>query len=224
MSRVWLLSLSIAVAAGSSIAGEGIERLYALPEAGSYDLPVIDHVGHYVLLDTEGKPSDLPGVQPGECAVVSFVYATCPDAQGCPLLLATMRRLDHALSADPELAKRVHLVSVSFDPQHDTPEQLRMLRGHMNPTGDWRFLSAASDAELKPVLEDYGQDTQRLVARESGEATPLIRHVAKVYLVDGRGGIRNIYSSGFLDHEILLRDIETVLLADATPAASRDGR
>jgi cytochrome oxidase Cu insertion factor (SCO1/SenC/PrrC family) len=53
-----------------------------------------------------------------------------------------------------------------------------------------------------------------LVAVESGESTAMIRHVAKVFLVDASGGLRNIYSSGFLDYEMLMRDIETLLLDD----------
>jgi len=39
-----------------------------------------------------------------------------------------------------------------------------------------------------------------------------MRHVAKVFLVDDEGGVRNIYSSGFLDHRRLLRGVETLLL------------
>jgi protein SCO1/2 len=43
-----------------------------------------------------------------------------------------------------------------------------------------------------------------------------MRHVAKVFLVDDEGAVRNIYSSGLLDHRLLLRDVETLLLTGAT--------
>lgn len=210
----WFAAGWFAVSTASAFAAEGVGRLYELPEAGSYDLPVIDRVERHELLDSEGEPSYLLAMKPGECAVVSFIYSACPDAQGCPLLLSALRRLDRAVAADSGLAQRVHLVSVSFDPQRDTPERLRMLRNHMNPSGDWRFLTAVSDTALQPVLDDYGQDALRLVAVESGEPTAMIRHVAKVFLVDASGGLRNIYSSGFLDYEMLMRDIETLLLDD----------
>ena len=86
-------------------------------------------------------------------------------------------------------------------------------------------MTAVSDSALRPVLEDYGQDALRLVAVGSGEPTALIRHVAKVFLVDATGAIRNVYSSGFLDYEMLIRDIETLLLADeARSDPSRDGQ
>ena len=39
-----------------------------------------------------------------------------------------------------------------------------------------------------------------------------MQHVVKVFLVDGEGGIRNIYSTGTLDHRLLVLDVETLLL------------
>jgi len=38
-----------------------------------------------------------------------------------------------------------------------------------------------------------------------------MEHVVKVFLVDDQGGIRNVYSTGYLDHRVLLLDVETLL-------------
>jgi cytochrome oxidase Cu insertion factor (SCO1/SenC/PrrC family) len=218
----WLVSVGLIFAAvlgliptpsrGASAAGDG--RLYALPAAGSYELPVIDRVSRHELLSEVGERVPVLDLEPAQCAVVSFVYASCPDAGGCPLVLASLRRIDHALAERRDLVNRVQLVTVSFDPVRDTPEQLKLLRNHLAPRGEWRFLTAESDAQLRPVLDDFGQDALRLVAAEDGRSLGVIRHIAKVFLVDSKLGIRNIYSTGFLDYEILLRDIETLLLED----------
>jgi cytochrome oxidase Cu insertion factor (SCO1/SenC/PrrC family) len=104
----------------------------------------------------------------------------------------------------------VRLVTVSFDPVHDTPKAMAELRGRMAPRTGWRFLTAASEEELRPVLEDFGQDAVPLQTRAGSDAA-LFQHVAKVFLVDADGGVRNIYSAGFLDHRLLLRDVETLL-------------
>jgi len=197
------------IAAGGSLAGQ---PLYQLPPPGSYELPVIDRVGRYELLDASGERVPLLDLEPGSCAVVSFVYASCPDAGGCPLVLASLRQMDRTLAQKPALASHVQLVTVSFDPVNDTPERLATLRDHLKPIGAWHFRTAASDAEIRPVLDDFGQDALRLVSAEDGRSLGVIRHIAKVFLVDSDYAIRNIYSSGFLDHEILLRDIETLLL------------
>lgn len=183
---------------------------YALPEAGSYALPVIRKVERHELVGSTGDAVPVTSATPGEFSVVTFVYRHCADANGCPLMLATLQRLDHALAARPDLLGRVRLVTVSFDPERDDPAAMGELRHHMAPRTGWRFLTARSEKQLQPVLEDFGQDAVPLQTR-SGRDAALFEHVAKVFLVDGDGGVRNIYSAGFLDHRLLLRDIETLI-------------
>jgi cytochrome oxidase Cu insertion factor (SCO1/SenC/PrrC family) len=203
-----------ALALAEAVESADERPLYQLPEPGNYELPVIDRVGHHELLSASGERVPLLDLGSGSCAVVSFVYASCPDAGGCPLVLASLRRLDRTLASNRDLASRVRVVTVSFDPENDTPERLAILRDHLKPMGEWRFLTAESDREIRPVLDDFGQDALRLVAAEDGKSLGVIRHIAKVFLVDSDLAIRNIYSSGFLDHDILLRDIETLLLEE----------
>jgi 2-succinyl-5-enolpyruvyl-6-hydroxy-3-cyclohexene-1-carboxylate synthase len=107
-------------------------------------------------------------------------------------------RLDAELAERPARGSRVQLVTVSFDPTNDPPERMAALRRSLEPRGRWRFATAPSEAAMTPVLEDFGQD-----ARPS--------HVLKIFLVDGQGQVRNVYSTGFLDLRILLADLETLL-------------
>jgi len=209
LCAVWIAPALALAARGEPLDGR---PLYQLPEPGSYELPVIDRIGRYELLNPSGERVPLLDIAPGNCAVVSFVYASCPDAGGCPLVLESLRRMDRALASKPDLASRVQLVTVSFDPLNDTPERLAILREHLKPIGKWHFRTAGSDREIRPVLDDFGQDALRLVAAEDGRSLGVIRHIAKVFLVDSDHAIRNIYSTGFLDRDILLRDIETLLL------------
>ncbi len=211
--RTALRALLLVVAASTAAAHdaeEGPPLPYELPAAGSYELPGIDRVSDHVLLGSDGGPAALLGLEEGTCAVVSFVYLSCTDAAGCPLSLATLQRLDRALARRPELSRRVRLATVSFDPGRDRPEQMARARRHLAPRSDWRFLTAASEAQLRPVLEDFGQDAVPLFT-DTGERSSIMRHVVKVFLVDDAGTVRNIYSTGFLDHRILLRDIETLM-------------
>lgn len=183
---------------------------YTLPEVGSYELPVIDRVSEHMLIDSAGDSTPVLGAPPDGCAIISFVYLHCADATGCPLSLATLQRLDHALAARPELNERVRLVTVSFDPVHDDPAAMASLRHHMSPRTGWRFLTAKDAAQLAPVLADYGQDAVAQLTADGREAG-VFQHVAKIFLVDPEGGIRNVYSAGFLDHRLLLLDVETLL-------------
>jgi cytochrome oxidase Cu insertion factor (SCO1/SenC/PrrC family) len=190
VSRQLQLALLAALALGAS------EARFEAPAPGSYELPPILEVGEHTLLDEQGRATKLLGIAEGEAAVVSFVYLSCADA--CPAATASLARLDALLAERPALARRVQLVTVSFDPVGDPPARMAALRSSLSPRGRWRFVTAASEAAIAPVLLDFGQD-----------ATP--SHVLKVFLVDGRGRVRNIYSTGFLDVRLLLADLETLL-------------
>ena len=184
----------------------------ALPEPGSYELPVITRVADARLLDETGAAAPLLDLAPGQVAVVSFVYTHCADGGGCPLALATLQRLDRLVADDPELGGRVRLVTVSFDPERDTPVVMRRLREQLAPRGDWRFRTARDRAALAPVLAAFGQDALPLVD-ERGASTGVLRHLLKVFLVDAEGGVRNVYGADFLSAELLAVDARTVLRA-----------
>jgi cytochrome oxidase Cu insertion factor (SCO1/SenC/PrrC family) len=209
-----LLAAALAGGAASAYEQSGTsaapKRLYQLPAAGSYLLPPIDRVSEHVLLDSDGQPAPLLGLTPGRFAIVAFVYLGCHDAAGCPLLLATLQQTDRRLAASPQLRDRVRLVTVSFDPSRDGPAEMAALRRALAPHADWRFFTSRDDAALQAALEDFGQDAVRELSRD-GEGESALRHVAKVFLVDGEGRIRNVYSSGFLDADLLMRDLETLL-------------
>jgi cytochrome c peroxidase len=190
--------------------GEEKQPLYRPPAPGSYELPAIDRVAEHWLLDSAGARAPLLGLATGQVALVSFVYRACADAQGCPLALSVMQRLDSALAGLPGLAPRVRLVTASFDPEHDRPERMRELREALRPRADWRFLTAGDAAQLQPVLADFGQDALPLVDAQE-RPTRLMRHVLKVFLVDHTGAIRNIYSAGLFDAELVLNDLRTLV-------------
>jgi len=205
-------ALLVLALAGTALASSPLraESLYEPPAPGTYALPVISSVAEHTLLGAGGEPEPLLGLAERQCAVVSFIYRTCTDASGCPLALMRLQELDRELAKLPELAGRVRLVTASFDPRRDTPKRMAELRGHLAPKTDWRFLTAAGNRELAPVLSDYGQDVAKVIGAD-GEETEALRHVLKVFLVDAEGRVRNIYSSGFLDTRLVLADIRTVL-------------
>ena len=202
LGLLWLLALPVLAETPDA----GPQLLFEPPEPGSYVLPVIQRVQNHELLGPEGRSSMLLEGRRDRATVVSFVYRSCSQATGCPLALAVLRRLDRALAAEPDLGGRVRLVTVSFDPAHDTPERMAELRSRLEPKGDWHFLTSSGEVAIAPVLEDFGQDAVRL------DAGLEMRHVLKVFLVDGERGVRNIYSAGFLSWRILMNDIRTVLL------------
>jgi cytochrome oxidase Cu insertion factor (SCO1/SenC/PrrC family) len=180
------------------------------PAPGTYTLPVVDDLGDHPLVESDGRRTSLFAAKRGRAAVVAFIYTTCAEAAGCPLSMAVQSRLDAAIAADPELASSVALLTISFDPERDTPERLARVRAAHRPASDWHFLTTANARELDGVLTDFGQPVAKL-RYPDGMWTGFYRHVLKVFLVDREDRVRNIYSAGFLSPEVILNDLRTIL-------------
>jgi cytochrome oxidase Cu insertion factor (SCO1/SenC/PrrC family) len=78
---------------------------------------------------------------------------------------------------------------------------------------EWDRLTTTSDRALAPILAGYGQ----LVTRPTGSQAGGLTHRLRVYLIDPQQRIRNIYGLDFLDPELLLADVRTLLLEKQGP-------
>jgi cytochrome c peroxidase len=195
---------------GYTYAIGGFAPEYEPPAPGTYTLPPIDTVTDHPLLDVDGRPTTLFALTGPRLAIVAFVYTTCVENAGCPLSMAVLHELDRTIAADPALAGAVRLVTISFDPERDTPAQLARVRRLHHPASDWRFATARSEDAVAPVLADFDQPVAKLRFAD-GRWTGLYRHVLKVFLVDGARRVRNVYSVGFLNPTLLLNDVRTVM-------------
>ena len=186
---------------------------YPPPVPGTYQLPPIQQLGDGQVLNHEGKKQSLAGYyQRNKITVLSFIYTTCPDLNGCPLATFVMHSLKKGLRDDPELAKQVQLISLSFDPVTDTPEVMKHYgQNYHRQKPDWFFLTTQSRQELQPILDDFGQFVIADPVAEKGEATAF-SHTLRVFLIDKQARVRNIYSPDFLHRDILLADIRTLLM------------
>src|SRR3954462_5663716 len=98
---------------------------YDAPVPGSYQLPIIKDAADGALLDAAGKPVSLGELTRGRITVLSFIYTRCASAKACPMATGVLMDLHELSGDDPELAKNLRLVSMSFDPEHDTPDRMR---------------------------------------------------------------------------------------------------
>lgn len=185
---------------------------YAPPAPGTYALaPLFDAADGPVLAD-DGAATRLHEIFGDRVIVLSFVYSTCSDVAGCPLATTVLHRIQKRLAEVPAIADRVRLVTLSFDPAHDTPEAMRSYgQGMRAKAPDWRFLTAASPATLRPILAAYDQ-TVRVDYDDQGRPLDTFSHLLRVYLVDPDKRVRNIYSVSFLHPDLLVADIRTLLL------------
>jgi protein SCO1/2 len=83
-----------------------------------------DSVPDFKLRNQDGRPIHLAQFK-GKALLVTFIYTRCPLPDFCPRVTHNFAVVNKELVGDPALYAKTHLLCVSFDPQHDTPERLR---------------------------------------------------------------------------------------------------
>ncbi len=185
------------------------------PEAGSYRLPPMGMAGDGQVLDSNGEPTSLHQLMGDNVIVLSFIYSSCSDANGCPLATHVLERLQNQLLQEPGGAQGIRFISLSFDPVQDTPEVMKRYgRPYIAEGFDWRFLTTSGPQALEPVLESYGQSIVRDPDAGDGAAGN-ISHVLRVFLIDKNLRIRNIFSASYLHADTMLNDIRTLQMEAA---------
>ena len=189
---------------------------YDPPAAGSYSLPVIKPAADGALLDSNNKSVSLRALTRGRVTVLSFIYTRCAAPKACPYATGVLTQI-HDLSVDDKtLARCMRLVSLSFDPEYDTPQRLAAYSDNVRDQksgSEWSFATAKSRAELETILAAYDQ----AVDKRTNPADPQgpLYHTLRVFLIDPEGRIRNIYSSGTLDPRLVVADVKTLLLQES---------
>ena len=197
---------------------------YTAPEAGSYQLPPLGKAGTGMVLDEQGSERPLDDFFGDKFVVLSFIYTNCNDVNGCPLATFVLGQLQQRLSRDSGLAHQVRMISLSFDPDFDTPAVMTKYGRQFNRDAyDWRFLTTGSTRQLQPLLQGFNQSVLREYD-ESGEYRSVISHILRVFLLDKTSRVRNIYSVSFLHADTVINDIKTLAMEydnDGADTASR---
>jgi len=83
-----------------------------------------DPVPDFTLTNQDGKRITLADYR-GRALVLTFIYTRCPLPDYCPLMTSHFAEIDQALKGDAALYEKTHLLSVSVDPEYDSPAVLR---------------------------------------------------------------------------------------------------
>ncbi len=97
----------------------------------------------------DGKAVKLSDLR-GNVVVLTFIYTRCPLPDFCPLMDRKFSELAQRIGAFPARARQIRLISLSFDPEHDTPDVLRkhaQIRGATPPL--WSYAVASHDELAK---------------------------------------------------------------------------
>ncbi|HOI29062.1 MAG TPA: SCO family protein [Melioribacteraceae bacterium] len=171
---------------------------------------VIEDLGNssYNLIDQEGSERNFPAFVKNKIVVAGYIFTNCPDI--CPLTTNNMRLIQERLNKDE--VEGVQFVSVSFDPDNDTPEVLKNFARIRNlDLSNWTFLTGAKpdiDKLMKQVgvLAVPGDST----VFPSGKVSYYYIHTDRIQLIDGEGKIRKNYTGSAISVDEIVDDIKSI--------------
>jgi protein SCO1 len=166
-------------------------------------LPRIALAPGYALLDQAGQPLTNEDMR-GRVVLYNFTYTSC-SAEACAQIDETMRRVEEQIAQMDTGGLPVHLVTISFDPERDTPEQLDDYAAELGAdTRTWHFATGDPDRLKYIIGNGFSTFYQR---NDDGSFT----FDPAFLLVDGAGILRAEYRTATPDGEIILRDVGLIV-------------
>ena len=160
-----------------------------------------EDVPNFAFTNQDGKPISFHQFG-GKVLIVTFIYTRCPFPEFCPRMSSNFAEIYKQTGSDPQLAD-TQLLSVSFDPEHDTPKVLRDYGFSVAHTRDaalfrrWQF--AAPKAGDLPKIADFFALT---IKPEGG----MITHNLSTAVIGPDGKIVKWYHGGDWQVSDLIKD------------------
>ena len=188
------LALAVLLAPGAELSAH--QSILKVKFAERRELNVL--IDNFILTDQNGERLEFRKLR-GKPVVINFMYTSCPDV--CPLLTASLKIVrDHMKPAE---AKDVRFLSITTDPEVDTPEVLKAYSRRLQAdAAGWSWLTGEA-RELAPVWQGFGVSVQRL-------ARGLIEHTTLTVVADADGRMRFAYFGSAPDPDVLLKDLRAL--------------
>ncbi|GAA4725113.1 SCO family protein [Brevibacillus fulvus] len=165
----------------------------------SKQIPVMKPINDFTLEHLDGSPFHFQDTA-GKVRLVTFIYTQCPDV--CPQTSKNMEYLQEKLKQENLFGDKVVFLSVTFDPEHDTPEVLRNYaeKFSYDPTG-WIFLRG-EEQTVFDVAKQFGVGIMK-------QPDGLYVHTMRTFLIDGEGNMRRAYGmADEMDIDKIMADME----------------
>ena len=176
-------------------------------------------VPDFTFTERSGRKVSLADLK-GKIWVAQFFYTHCTDI--CPLTVPQMGLLHLEYLNDPDFRTAVRFVSITVDPERDTPEVLSKYAEHFSADPDlWLFLTGDKEMTVRLAQQGFklgiGEEANPPeVVKKTGEEKELF-HSNRLILIDRRAQIRGYYSG--IDAEAMVRlrrDLKTLLAEKLT--------
>ena len=164
-------------------------------------LRVGDELPNYSLINQENKKIQLTSFR-GRILVFTFMYTRCPIPDFCPRMSQHFREVYDALK-DININKDWHLLSISFDPDFDTPKILKNYsKAFSSDLKKWSFVTGNSSV-IDEMISRFG-----IIVRRPKASITDWDHNLRTVIVDPNGVIQTIYIGNSWTPETLVQDLK----------------
>jgi protein SCO1 len=175
--------------------------IYHVPAPG-------DAVPDFKLRNQDGRMIHLNQFR-GKDLLITFIYTRCPLPNFCPLVTHNFAVIEKQLSADPKLKGKTHLVCVSFDPEHDTPERLKAYgEEYIGTDAKTQFANWDFAVPEKPVLTEMAKFFDVGITNAPDQT---ITHTLSTTLVGRDGKVIKFYPGNEWTPEQIMGDLKQSL-------------
>lgn len=119
-----------------------------------------DEVPNFTLRNQDNREIHIKDYR-GKTLLLTFIYTRCPVPDYCTLMSDNFAQIDRALGENQELYGKTHLLSISIDPEYDTPKVLRSYGAahterYQNETfAHWEFAGGTKE-QVKEIAQFFG--------------------------------------------------------------------
>lgn len=191
--------------------------IVALPQPGQPPVPINEkfaqigkEVPNFKLTDQNGNPLSMNDYR-GKALAVTFIYRECPLPEFCIKMSRHFSAMANQIAAEPEGKKKIRLLSISFDPERDTPEKLKQYGlGYLGKDAKDNFtvwqLAVGSDKDVRAIADFFG-------LRYETDATDKtqINHSLVTAVISPEGKVTRIFTGGNWTPEQVMSELQAAL-------------
>jgi len=200
-ARYWLENISVSAPPNANQAAPPVNENFAQVGQKAPDFSLINQDGKRITLaDFHGK-----------ALAITFIYRECPLPDYCIKMSKNFSDLGNQLSADKDAKDKIRLLSISFDPERDTPEKLKeygtgYLGSAQKPDFTIWQLAVGSDKEVRAIADFFGLQYE---VDQNNKA--MINHSLVTAVVSPEGKVTKIFKGNDWTTGDLLRELRTAL-------------
>jgi protein SCO1/2 len=163
-----------------------------------------DEVPDFPLVNQSGKNIRLRDYR-GKTLFLTFIYTRCPIPDFCTLMSTNFRDADRQLQKTPDLYAKTHFLSISIDPEYDTPAVMKSYgAAHTEKYQDetfehWEFATGSKE-QIKSIAEYFGLT----YVPESDQ----IIHNLRTVIIGPDGRVKKIYRDNKWKPDEAVSDLE----------------